>query len=143
MPPTPEEFLAQHEARLVEELKAFVRIPSQSGAPSCAPDVRRAAEWVADRLRRAGLEHVAVLPTDGHPVVYADWLHAAGAPTVLIYGHYDVQPPEPLALWTSPPYEPEIRDGKLFGRGASDDKGGVLAAIAGTEAVLTGARPPG
>ena len=131
-----EEFLARREAGLVDELKDFVRIPSQSGEPKCAPDIRRAADWVAARLRSAGLEHVALLPTEGHPVVCGDWLHAPGAPTVLIYGHYDVQPPEPLALWQSPPYEPEIRDGKLFGRGASDDKGGVLAAIAGTEAVL-------
>ncbi len=143
MPPTPEEYLARHEARLVEELMAFVRIPSQSGSPACAPHIQRAAAWVADRLRRAGLENVAVLPTDGHPMVYADWLHAAGAPTVLIYGHYDVQPPEPLELWISPPYEPQIRDDKLFGRGASDDKGGVLAAMVGVEALLAGPERPG
>lgn len=136
MPSAAEDFLKPRESQLVEELKAFIRIPSQSGAPDRAPDIRRAADWVAVRLRRAGLEHVEILPTAGHPVVYADWLHAAGAPTILIYGHYDVQPPEPLALWTSPPFEPEVRDGKLFGRGASDDKGGVVAAIAGVEAYL-------
>ena len=143
MPLSSEEFLAQRESRLVEELTDFVRIPSQSGAPACAPHIQRAAAWVADRLRRAGLENVAVLPTDGHPVVYADWLHAAGGPTVLIYGHYDVQPPEPLNLWISPPYEPQVREGKLFGRGASDDKGGVLSAIAGVEAWLAGPERPG
>ena len=143
MPTPAEEYLARREAALVDELKELVRIPSQSGEPKCAPDVRRAADWVAGRLRRAGLEHVALLPTEGPPVVCGDWLHAPGAPTVLIYGHYDVQPPEPLALWHSPPYEPEIRDGRLFGRGASDDKGGVLAAIAGTEAVLATAKPLG
>jgi len=143
MPLSSEEYLARHESRLVEELTEFVRIPSQSGAPACAPHIQRAAAWVADRLRRAGLENVAVLPTDGHPTVYADWLHAAGAPTVLIYGHYDVQPPEPLNLWVSPPFEPEIRNGKLFGRGAADDKGGVLAAIAGVEAWLAGREGPG
>ena len=142
MPLTPDEYLERHEDRLVEELKAFVRIPSQSGEPACAPHIQRAAEWVADRLHRAGLEHVTVLPTGGHPVVYADWLHAAGAPTALIYGHYDVQPPDPVARWTSPPYEPQVRDGKLFGRGASDDKGGVLAAIAGVEAALAAAKKP-
>jgi acetylornithine deacetylase/succinyl-diaminopimelate desuccinylase-like protein len=136
MTATPLEYLRLRESQLVEELKEFVRIPSQSGDPACAPHIQRAAAWAADRLRRAGLEHVSVLPTGGHPAVYADWLHAPGAPTALIYGHFDVQPPEPLALWTSPPYEPEIRDGRLFGRGASDDKGGVLSAIAGIEAVL-------
>ena len=136
MPLTPEEHLRRHEDRLVEELKDLVRIPSQSGEPACAPHIQRAAAWVAERLQRAGLEHVAVLPTGGPPVVYADWLHSPGAPTALIYGHYDVQPPDPLARWTSPPYEPQVRDGRLFGRGASDDKGGVLAAIAGVEAVL-------
>lgn len=126
---------------LLDDLVEFLRIPSQSGTPDCRPHVQRAAEWVAARLKRAGLEHVEILPTAGHPVVYADWLHAPGAPTFLIYGHYDVQPVDPLNLWTSPPYEPQIRDGKLFARGASDDKGGVAAAIAGVEAYLKGPKP--
>jgi acetylornithine deacetylase/succinyl-diaminopimelate desuccinylase-like protein len=143
MPINPEEFLRQNETQLVEELQEFVRIPSQSGDPDRAPDVKRAAEWVAGRLRRAGLENVEILPTAGHPLVYADWLHAPDAPTVLVYGHYDVQPPEPLALWTTPPYRPEVRDGKLFGRGASDDKAGVMAAIAGAEAYLAHTERPG
>ncbi len=122
--------------QLIEDLMAFVRIPSQSGTPDRQPDVLRAAAWLADRLRRRPFDHVALMPTARHPVVYADCLRAPGRPTVLIYGHYDVQPPEPLALWQSPPFEPAIRDGKLFGRGAADDKGGVLAAIAGAEAYL-------
>lgn len=83
---------------LLDDLVEFLRIPSQSGTPDCRAHVRRAAEWVAARLTRAGLEHVEILPTAGHPVVYADWLHASGAPTFLIYGHYDVQPVEPLNL---------------------------------------------
>lgn len=140
---SPDSALEGRRDELLEDLKAFVRIPSQSGAPERAGDIRRAAEWVADRLRRAGLEHVAILPTARHPVVYGDWLHAAGGPTILIYGHYDVQPPEPLELWTSPPFEPEVRGGKLFGRGASDDKGGVVAAIAGTAAYLAGSERRG
>ena len=82
--------------------------------------------WVANRLSEAGIEHVEVMPTAGHPVVYGDWLHAnPDGPTVLIYGHFDVQPPDPLDLWDSPPFEPEIRDGRIYGRGASDDKGQV------------------
>ncbi len=142
MPLTPEEYLHRREDQLVEELKEFVRIPSQSGEPACAPHIQRAAEWVAGRLRRAGLENVAILPTGGHPAVCADWLHAPGAPTALIYGHYDVQPPDPIDRWTSPPYDPQIRDGRLFGRGASDDKGGVAAAIAGVEAALAAEKRP-
>jgi acetylornithine deacetylase/succinyl-diaminopimelate desuccinylase-like protein len=143
MASTPAEYLARHESQLVEELVDFVRIPSQSGAPACVPHIQRAAAWVAERLRRAGLEEIAVLSTDGHPVVCGAWRHAPGAPTILVYGHYDVQPPEPLERWVSPPYEPAIRDGRLFGRGTSDDKGGVLAAIAGTEAWLAGSERPG
>ncbi|MBL9206446.1 MAG: dipeptidase [Opitutaceae bacterium] len=133
---TPLDYLAAREDRLVEDLKDFIRIPSQSGTPAKQPDVLRAADWVARRLAAAGLEHVSVCPTGGHPVVYGDWLHAAGAPTVLVYGHYDVQPAEPLHLWTTPAFEPQIRDQKLFGRGASDNKGGVMAAIAAVEAMI-------
>ncbi|HZZ58836.1 MAG TPA: dipeptidase [Opitutaceae bacterium] len=127
---------------LLADLTEFLRIPSQSGSPELRGEIRRAAEWVAQRLRRAGIEHVEILETAGHPVVYGDWLHRPGAPTALIYGHYDVQPPEPLELWTSPPYEPQVRGGKLFARGASDDKGGVAAAIAGIEACLKESAPP-
>lgn len=136
MPKTALEHLASTEDRLVEQLKEFLRIPSQSATPANRPDINRAAEWVAHALTTAGLEHVSVCATSGHPVVYGDWLHAPGAPTVLVYGHYDVQPADPLSLWNTPPYEPEVRDGRLFGRGASDDKGGVVAAIAAAEAML-------
>jgi acetylornithine deacetylase/succinyl-diaminopimelate desuccinylase-like protein len=115
-----------HDARM-ESYKDFLRIPSVSALPEHALDVRRAAEWLADTLRASGLEHVAVEETSHHPVVYADWLHAEGAPTALIYGHYDVQPVDPVDLWTSPPFEPVIVDGRMLGRGAADDKGQVHA----------------
>ena len=120
----------------VEELKTFLRIPSVSTKSEHKGDVRRAAEWVAETMRNVGLEHVQILPTAGHPVVYADWLHAAGKPTALIYGHYDVQPPEPLELWLSGPFDPSIRDGDLFARGAVDDKGQVFMHVKALEAHL-------
>lgn len=132
-------YLDDHQHRFVDELLGFVRIPSVSAADPFAGDVKRAAEWVANRLQTAGAEHVSVMPTGGHPVVYGDWLHAgADKPTVLIYGHFDVQPAEPLDLWESPPFEPEIRDGCVFGRGASDDKGGMLIPIVAFEALMKG-----
>jgi acetylornithine deacetylase/succinyl-diaminopimelate desuccinylase-like protein len=123
------------DARL-ESYKDFLRIPSISALPEHAADVRRAAEWLADTLRTAGLEHVAVEETSQHPVVYADWLHAAGAPTVLVYGHYDVQPVDPLELWTSPPFEPVVVDGRMLARGAADDKGQVHAHAMAAAAIL-------
>lgn len=120
----------------LESYQDFLRIPSISALPEHAPDVRRAAEWLADTLRSAGLEHVAVEETSHHPVVYADWVHAEGAPTVLVYGHYDVQPVDPLDLWTSPPFEPAIVDGRILARGAADDKGQVHAHAMAAAAIL-------
>jgi acetylornithine deacetylase/succinyl-diaminopimelate desuccinylase-like protein len=127
----------------LEELKEFLRIPSISAVTEHQPDIRRCADWLADALRRAGLENIEIMPTAGHPVVYADWLHAPGKPTVLVYGHYDVQPAEPLELWQTPPFEPDIRDGKIFARGATDDKGQVLMHVKAVEAFLqkTGCLP--
>ena len=120
-----EAYLAQtHEARL-ESYKAFLRIPSVSGIPAHAQDCRAAAEWLADALTEAGLENVEVSETTGHPVVYADWLHAEGAPTVIVYGHYDVQPVDPLELWTSPPFEPVVVGDRMLARGSADDKGQI------------------
>ena len=98
--------------RLADYL-AFLRIPSISTLPEHAGDVRRAADFLATRLAAWGLEHVEVAPTGGHPVVYADWLHAPGAPTVIVYGHYDVQPVDPLELWERPPFEPRIENGQI------------------------------
>jgi acetylornithine deacetylase/succinyl-diaminopimelate desuccinylase-like protein len=113
-----------------------LRIPSISALPDHADDVQRSARWVADRLQSAGIEGVRVLPTGGHPVVYGEWLHAPGRPTILIYGHFDTQAADPLELWSSPPFEPDIRDGRIYARGASDDKGNMLIPILAIEAIL-------
>ncbi len=130
-------YLNENQSRFESELLDFVRIPSVSASDAHTADVQRAAEWVAERLATAGAEHVAVMPTGGHPVVYADWLHAGqDKPTVLIYGHFDVQPAEPFELWDSPAFEPEIRDDRVYGRGASDDKGGMLIPILAFEALM-------
>jgi len=134
--PTVETYLQENEPRYTDELLDFLRIPSMSALPERADDVRRAAQWVAGRLTAAGLDNIQTLPTGGHPVVYADWLHAPGRPTVMIYGHFDVQPADPLALWTSPPFEPVIRDDRVYARGASDDKGNMLIPVLAVEALL-------
>ena len=132
-------YLDSEQDRFVEELKDFIRIPSVSAKPENAEDVQRAAEWVAARIKTAGAENIEILPTAGHPVVYGDWLHAGpDKPTALIYGHFDVQPAEPFDLWTTPPFEPDERDGRIYGRGASDDKGGMFVPIVAVEALLKG-----
>lgn len=128
-------FVQQHRDRLLNELKEFIRIPSISTLPEHAGDVRRAAEFVAESLRRAGMENVEIIPTERHPLVYADWMHAPGKPTVLCYGHYDVQPADPLELWVSPPFEPTERDGNLYARGAVDDKGQMYMHVKAIEAL--------
>jgi acetylornithine deacetylase/succinyl-diaminopimelate desuccinylase-like protein len=107
-------FVKQNQQRLLAELKDFVRIPSISTLPEYRPDIDRAAEFVAGALRNVGMEKVELIPTAKHPLVYGEWLHAPGKPTVLCYGHYDVQPADPLALWTTPPFEPTERDGNLY-----------------------------
>lgn len=135
-PDQPLAYAHANRARFVTELREFVRFPSVSARPEHARDTARCAEWLADHLRRIGMEHVAVFPTRGHPLVYAEWLHAAGAPTVLIYGHYDVQPAEPLDEWHSPPFDPVESRNNLYGRGASDDKGQLLAHIKALESCL-------
>src|SRR5437899_6925542 len=123
--PTPEEFLDETREQGLRELEEFVRIPSISSQPDHADDVRRAAGHLAEQYERIGLQNAEVIDTAGHPVVYADWLKAPGKPTVLLYGHYDVQPVDPLDLWTSPPFEPIRQDGLLLARGSSDDKGQI------------------
>lgn len=120
----------------LQELGELISIPSISALSEHKADMTRAAEWVADSLRRAGMEQVEIYPTDGHPIVYAEHVHAPGKPTVLVYGHYDVQPVDPLELWESPPFEPTIRDNKLYARGATDDKGQVFLHIKAAEALL-------
>jgi acetylornithine deacetylase/succinyl-diaminopimelate desuccinylase-like protein len=141
--PAIDAFVDAHRAPFLEELKQFLRIPSISALPEHAPDIRRAADWVAERLRAAGLENVEIISSDGHPLVYADWLHAPGKPTVLLYGHYDVQPVDPLEAWNTPPFEPAERDGNLFARGAADDKGQMYMHVKAVEALraVSGALP--
>jgi acetylornithine deacetylase/succinyl-diaminopimelate desuccinylase-like protein len=134
------EYLKQHEARFAEELFDFLRIRSVSARSEHRADTRHAAEWLADRMREAGLE-VGIHDTPGHPIVVGDWLAAgSSAPTLLIYGHYDVQPAEPLELWTSPPFEPTLRDGRIYARGSVDDKGQIYLHIKALEAHLKTAR---
>ena len=131
-----QEYLQENQGSVVDELLAFIRIPSISALPTHAPDVAAAGAWVHARLAAAGLEHVQTLPTGGHPVVYADWLHAPGAPTVLIYGHFDVQPAVAEDGWSGPPFEPRLADDRIYARGASDDKGNMFAPIVAVEALL-------
>ena len=114
--------VASHD-RILDELIEFAAIPSVSTDPAHAADVRAAAEWVAARLASAGPFTVRTIPTAGNPVVYGEWLGAPGKLTVLVYGHYDVQPADPLEKWHSPPFVPTLRDGRLYARGVSDDKG--------------------
>jgi acetylornithine deacetylase/succinyl-diaminopimelate desuccinylase-like protein len=128
-------YLDAQQQRFTAELAELVSIPSVAAKPENAGDVRRAADWVASRLRAAGIDNARVMRTSGQPVVYGDWLQADG-PTILIYGHYDVQPAEPFDLWETPPFEPVVRDGIIVGRGASDDKGGLLTPILAAEAFL-------
>jgi acetylornithine deacetylase/succinyl-diaminopimelate desuccinylase-like protein len=136
VPLSTEPFVEANKDRLLSELKDFLRIPSVSTAPEHAADVQRAADFVARSLHAAGLENVEIIETRRHPLVYADWLHAPGKPTVLCYGHYDVQPPDPLEEWQSPPFEPTVRDGKIFARGSADDKGQMYMHIKAVEALF-------
>jgi len=130
------QFTEANKAKALDELKQFLRIPSISTLPENAGDVRRAAEFLATELKRIGMENVRLIETAGHPLVYADHLHAAGKPTVLCYGHYDVQPPDPLDEWLSPPFEPEERNGNIYARGAVDDKGQLWMQVKALEALL-------
>jgi acetylornithine deacetylase/succinyl-diaminopimelate desuccinylase-like protein len=130
------DFINTNRDRYLDELKAYLAIPSISALPEHAADVRRCAEWTADELRRIGMNNVQLFETPGHPVVYADWLGAEGAPTILFYGHYDVQPVDPVELWESPPFEATIRDGEIYARGAADDKGQVFMHFKAIEAHL-------
>src|SRR5207237_6305212 len=138
------DFARQNQQRFLNELKDLLRIPSISTAPEHKSDVQRAADYVAGELRNIGMENVEVIPTQGHPLIYADWLHASGKPTVLCYAHYDVQPPDPLDEWKSPPFEPTERNKNLYARGAVDDKGQLWMELKAIEALMQGhgGRPP-
>ena len=130
-------YLEENYDRFQNELIELLRVPSISHDPAYRHEMDKAADWLADKLRAMGINNVEILPTDGHSVVYGEWLNGgASAPTVLIYGHYDVQSPEPLSDWKSQPFEPEIRDDNLYARGASDMKGQTLASINAVEAIV-------
>ncbi|MEX1098344.1 MAG: dipeptidase [Planctomycetales bacterium] len=130
-----ERYLEKHRDRFVAELADFLRIPSVSADPAYLDGIRRGAEFTRDRLADAGLE-VEIIPTEGHSIVYGSWTGAPGAPTALVYGHYDVQPPDPLDLWETPPFEPSIRGGNIYARGATDDKGQFYTHVKSVEAWL-------
>src|ERR1044071_1466576 len=132
-------YAAERRRRTLEDLAHLVRIPSVTSDPTRDADVRRAASWGADRLRDIGFEKVSVIRTARHPLVYAQWLRARGRPTVLVYGHLDVQPATKADGWTSDPFRPTLRDGFLYGRGASDDKGQLLCHLVALEAWMRGA----
>lgn len=136
MESTARAYLEEHQLRFLDELMELLRIPSISTLPQHRADIDQAAAFVSEKMIRAGLEHVEVIVTAGHPLVYGDWLHAAGAPTILCYGHYDVQPPEPLEEWLSPPFEPTLRDGNLYARGAADDKGQFYTHLKAVETLM-------
>ncbi len=129
-------YFEQHQADFLEGLKTFLRIPSISTLPEHKLDVRRAAEFAVSELRAAGMTAAGLIEGDGNPLVYAEWLGAPGKPTILFYGHYDVQPPDPLDEWKSPPFEPEVRGDNIYARGACDDKGQVYIQIKAVEALL-------
>ena len=130
------EYIDSKREEHLNDLYEFLRIPSVSAQSEHKPDIERAAKWVADQLRAAGLDNVEIVPTKMHPLVYGESLHAPGKPTILFYGHYDVQPAEPLDLWTSPAFEPTIRGGNLYGRGTADDKGQVHIHIRALDAIM-------
>jgi acetylornithine deacetylase/succinyl-diaminopimelate desuccinylase-like protein len=141
MPSTAVEFARENHARFLEELKSLLRIPSISTLPEHAGDCRKAAEMLSSEFRRIGMENVRLIETSegregGHPLVYADWLHANGKPTVLVYGHYDVQPVDPVDEWHTPPFEPTERNGNIYARGAVDDKGQVWMQVKALESLL-------
>jgi acetylornithine deacetylase/succinyl-diaminopimelate desuccinylase-like protein len=133
---SPLSYARDNQQRFLSELKELLRIPSVSTLPQHKEDVRRAAEFVADQMRRIGLENVEVIATEGHPLVYGDWLHASGKPTALCYGHYDVQPPDPLNEWKTPPFEPTERNQNLYARGAVDDKGQMYMHLKAIESLM-------
>jgi acetylornithine deacetylase/succinyl-diaminopimelate desuccinylase-like protein len=135
-------YVADNSERMLGELKDLLAIPSVSTDPEYASECRRAADWIADHFRKLGCPKVELLASDTHPVVLAESPKIPGKPTILVYGHYDVQPPEPLELWDSPPYEATIRDGNIYARGATDDKGQFFAIVKAYEAITRDGPPP-
>jgi acetylornithine deacetylase/succinyl-diaminopimelate desuccinylase-like protein len=138
MPSPAVAYSRENQKRFLDELKELLRIPSVSTAPEHKPDIQRAADYVAGDLRRIGMENVEIIQGKGHPLIYADWLHAPGKPTALCYAHYDVQPPDPLDEWVSPPFEPTERNNNIYARGAVDDKGQLWMELKAIEALMKG-----
>jgi acetylornithine deacetylase/succinyl-diaminopimelate desuccinylase-like protein len=137
------DYARQNQERFLDELKELLTIPSVSTDPECKAEMQHAAEWVAGQLRSIGMKDVQIMPTGGHPVVYGEWMGAGkSAPTVMIYGHYDVQPPDPLELWSSPPFEPAVRGENLYARGSADMKGQVLASLKSVESIMKAGSSP-
>ena len=130
------DFINVNRDRYIDEMKRYLAIPSISALPEHKDDVRTCAQWTRDEMSRIGLQNCRLEDTPGHPIVYGEWLNAPGAPTILFYGHYDVQPVDPLNLWTSPPFEATVRDGEIYARGAADDKGQVFMHFKAVEAHL-------
>ena len=130
------DFARNNQPRFLSELKNLLRIPSISTLDEHKTDVMKAAEFVAAELRRIGMDNVEIIPTQGHPLLYADWLHAAGKPTVLMYAHYDVQPPDPVDEWQTPPFEPTERNNNIYARGAVDDKGQLWMEVKALESLM-------
>ena len=129
-------YYEQHHQEYLEGLKTFLRIPSISTLSEHKPDIQRAAEFVRSELERAGLQQAQLITGEGNPLVYAEWLGAPGKPTILMYGHYDVQPPDPLDEWKSPPFEPDIRNDNIYARGSADDKGQTYILVKAVEGLL-------
>jgi len=130
------DYINTNNSRYIEELKNFLRIKSISTDENHKKDMLKGAEFLSKKLNDAGMNKVRIIKTNGHPLVYAEWLNAPGKPTVLIYGHYDVQPVDPIELWDTPPFEPAIRNGKIYARGATDDKGQIYMHVKSVEAHL-------
>lgn len=131
-----ETYITEHENGFLEDLKGWLRIPSISTLPEHAGDIRSAAAYAVEQLKRISFDNAGLIETQGHPLVYGEWLKAPGKPTVLIYGHYDVQPVDPVNLWNSPPFEPTIRDGNIYARGACDDKGQTMLVFKALESLM-------
>lgn len=139
---TIQQYIDTHKDRFIHELIEFLRIPSVSADSSYSAEVARAAEWVGQALKEAGADRVEICPTAGHPIVYGEKIIDPALPTVVVYGHYDVQPPDPIELWSSPPFEPVVREGKIFARGACDDKGQVYMHVKAFELMMRTASLP-
>ena len=133
---TPDAYITSHKNEFLEDLKGWLRIPSISTLPEHKPDMQQAALYAVEQLKRIGFENTGLIETQGHPLVYGEWLKAPGKPTLLIYGHYDVQPVDPIDLWQSPPFEPEVRNGNIYARGSCDDKGQTMLVFKALESLM-------